>query len=81
MEIKLENKSTLEIPGLVSIEENENGSLDIILEDDKIEEFYNFFGLQVGDDEALQQLIIEALNTYIAQNSDTLEGDSEEDDS
>jgi hypothetical protein len=55
------------VPGLVSIEENENGSLDIVLEDDKIEEFYNFFGLQVGDEEGLQNLIIEALSEYISQ--------------
>jgi len=58
------------IPGLVSIEENENGSLDIVLEDDKIEEFYNFFGLQVGDEEGLQSLIVEALEEYIKQNED-----------
>lgn len=65
-----ENKieSGLIIPGLVSIEENENGSLDIVLEDDKIEEFYNFFGLHVGDEEGLQNLIIEALSEYISQN-------------
>jgi hypothetical protein len=58
------------IPGLVSIEENENGSLDIVLEDDKIEEFYNFFGLQVGDEEGLQNLIVEALKEYIQKSED-----------
>lgn len=58
------------IPGLVSIEENENGSLDIVLEDDKIEEFYNFFGLQVGDEEGLQNLIVEALKEYIEKSED-----------
>lgn len=71
-----ETQSGFIIPGLVSIEENENGSLDIVLEDDKIEEFYNFFGLQIGDEEGLQNLIIEALTEYAKQNEE--ENDSGE---
>lgn len=54
-------KSEVKIPGLIGIEETTDGTFEIVLEDDKINEFYDFFGLLPGDDEKLQQLIVEAL--------------------
>jgi hypothetical protein len=65
----------IKIPGLISIEENE-GSIEFILDDDKINEFYDFFGLEIGDDENLQAIVEEALQLLLNQEkeNDTREG-------
>jgi hypothetical protein len=53
------------IPGLVSITEGENGSFVFEIEDEKVEEFFNAFGLKSGDVDGFQVVLNEAIQLLI----------------
>lgn len=53
------------VPGLTSIKERTtpDGKVQFIfeIEDERAEEFYAAFGLQVGDSEGFQRVVVEAI--------------------
>jgi len=60
-----------DIPGLLSISEDpqEGGGSRFVfeIEDDKVEQFFAAFGLQPGDQEGFQRVVIEAIEMMLAR--------------
>ena len=60
-----------EVPGLIGITEEpiDDGGMRFIfeIEDDKEEQFFSAFGLQVGDSEGFQRVLIEALELILSK--------------
>jgi len=58
-----------EIPGLIAISEmqGDDGRTSFIfeIEDDKVDLFYQAFGLQPGDDESFRRVLVEAIEAMI----------------
>jgi hypothetical protein len=59
--------SDQKVPGLKGIVENEDGTFDLEIEDGMEEQFYSSFGLQVGDEEGLRSVIMQALENFMNQ--------------
>lgn len=57
------------VPGLISINEEhmEGGGCRLIfeIEDGKEREFFSAFGLQIGDEDGFQRVVIEALEAML----------------
>jgi len=66
--------SELPVVKCVSEETMPDGSCKITLEieDGKAEEFFSIFGLQAGDEEGLQRLMIKALEDHLVRNGHTI---------
>ena len=62
--------SDQKVPGLKGIVENEDGTFDLEIEDGMEEQFYTSFGLQVGDEEGLRNVIVQALENFMRQKQD-----------
>jgi hypothetical protein len=56
------------IPGLVRITEGCGNKLVFDIEDDKVDQFYAHFGLQAGDNEGFQKIVVESLERLIAMH-------------
>lgn len=63
-----------DIPGLLSITEEpqEGGGSRFVFEidDDKVDQFYAAFGLQPGDQEGLQRVVIEAIQEMLDRHNE-----------
>ena len=59
------------MPGLISITEQPQpgggATLVFEIEDDKVEQFFAAFGLQPGDQEGFQRVVIEAIEMMLAR--------------
>ena len=57
------------IPGLkqISEEKAEDGKTRIIfdIDDDRSDEFFRQFGLEPGDEEGFERMVIEAINNFV----------------
>jgi hypothetical protein len=62
-----------EIPGLIAISETHNpgggSTFTFEIEDDKVDQFFQAFGLQPGDQEGFQRVVIEAIEAMIARGA------------
>lgn len=62
------------IPGLVSITEEpgESGGARFVfeIEDDKVEQFFAAFGLQPGDNEGFQRIVIESIQLLLDRQNE-----------
>lgn len=60
---------TIRIPGLkgISEEKTEDGKTRFVFEidDDRSDEFFRQFGLEPGDEEGFEALVIEAINNFV----------------
>ena len=67
------------IPGLVSITEVSDGKggsrLVFEIDDDRSVEFFKKFGLQPGDEEGFNNLVVAAINSYIAEKAKEVDDD------
>ena len=60
--------SDLKIPGLHSLSVDEQtGEILLDIDDDKMEEFYSFFNLEVGDTEGIRNVIVAALQKHMEE--------------
>ena len=61
-----------EIPGLIAISETHNpgggSTFTFEIEDDKVDQFFQAFGLQPGDQAGFQRVVIEAIEMMIERN-------------
>lgn len=57
------------IPGLkqISEEKTEDGKTRIVfdIDDDRSDEFFRQFGLEPGDEEGFERMVIEAINNFV----------------
>lgn len=61
--------SNYKVPGLKGIIENEDGTVNIEIEEGMEEVFFNAFGLKVGDEEGLQKILSASIEEYIREKS------------
>lgn len=67
------------IPGLVSITEvpDDKGGSRLVFEidDDRSDEFFERLGLQPGDEEGFNTIVVAAINAYIAEKAKEVDND------
>jgi hypothetical protein len=60
--------STTKIPGLKQIleEQTDDGRIRFVfdIDDDRSDEFFRQFGLEPGDEEGFERMVIEAINNF-----------------
>jgi len=70
-----------EIPGLIAISEmqGDDGRTSFIfeIEDDKVDLFYQAFGLQPGDDAGFRRVLVESIEMMVARGRATDAGEEQ----